>query len=462
MPLNGESVTKFWRTDDPVIEDGVVVLGGMFEHQRAWWNLPNFIRGLVTGYGGGKSMMLAKRTIWLALKNAPVMVGTISPSYPMARTTIVAAIDELLEGKCRNESSKPGRRMTYRFIRSTPYRFEITLEDKRYGTRHAHIICLSGDKPDALKGSNLAALNIDEPFLMGEEVFQQSLARVRHPQAVLREINIGGTPEGVLNWGYDLFEGELGRELDVGLIQASTTANLALPDEYAGTLTSAYDENAVAAYRDGQFVNLSTGRIYHAFDPTVHATDFGKDAPEGSKLGFWMPDGAELGCGMDFNVDPMAFCVFWRRGDQLHFVREYEMPNSDTESVAKRLREDYGDALQKIYPDASGSKRSTSSPHGRSDFKVLREEGFQIVARSTNPLRRDRFNAVNAGFNRGRVTIASTCRKMRTYMMAATHKDANTARQKAMGHLLDAMGYPIAYLFPATGEPVRKVPFKGA
>lgn len=80
--------------DDPELaDDGSIARGGMFPHQRQWWELPNFIRGLVTGYGGGKTLALAKRMIWLAIKNAPVPVVTVSPSYPFALTTIVQTLD---------------------------------------------------------------------------------------------------------------------------------------------------------------------------------------------------------------------------------------------------------------------------------------------------------------------------------------------------------------------------------
>jgi len=420
----------------------------MWEHQRRWWNLPNFIRGLVTGYGGGKTIQVGKRMIWLSLVNAPHVCFTVSPSYPMARTTMVATLDELLEGKCRHESEKRGVSMSYKFLKSTPYTFEIR-HDSPTGTREGSLLCMSGDKPDAIRGLNGAAAGVDEPFLMGNDVFKQVIARTRHPLARRREINIGGTPEGVLNWGYELFEGELREALDVGLVQAPSAANKALPADYVPNLLSAYDDNAAAAYVEGKFVNLSAGRVYHAFDPTVHVVD----EP--------MPDGAELGCGMDFNVDPMAFVVFWRKGDRVHFFAEYELANSDTDEAAAELKAKHP-GLRLIYPDASGKSRSTSAPRGRSDHKALADAGFTLKARPANPLRRDRYNAVNGGFKNRRVTIATTCRKLRTYLMAFVHKEANTARHKAMGHLLDAAGYPVAYLMPIVSGAMKRVPFSGA
>ena len=58
----------------------------------------------------------------------------------------------------------------------------------------------SGDKPDGLRGPNLAWAGIDEPFIQRKEVFDQMVARVRIASAECREIYLTGTPEQ-MNWG---------------------------------------------------------------------------------------------------------------------------------------------------------------------------------------------------------------------------------------------------------------------
>jgi hypothetical protein len=434
--LDAPAIAPFWRMDDPELdEEGRVIVGGMWEHQREWWTLPNFIRGIVTGYGGGKTISLGKRMSWLSIYNAPVPVITVSPSYPMASTTIVQTLDELLDGKCSLEPN-----MTYHLFRSQPYRFTIT----RKGQPDATILCMSGERPAALKGSNVAAAGIDEPFIMPRAVFDQVLARVRHPQARKREINIGGTPEGVVGWGYDLFEGELRKKHDVGLVQCSSRANRALPRDYVSTLTGSFDENAAAAYVEGKFVNLSTGRVYHSFDPTLHVTDAA------------IPEGAEIGVGMDFNVDPMAFVFFWRKGERMHVYAERERPNCDAEQAAIEIREQVP-GMRDVYPDASGNQRSHAGGGGKSAFGYLRDNGFRIHARNANPLLPDRRNAVNGAFRRGVVTIGKDCPKLRSYLLAYTHENSNKTQGKSMSHLLDSFSYPIAYLFPVDRKSFRLV-----
>lgn len=436
--MTATTTQPFWRMEDPELDvDGQVIRGGMWDHQREWWNLPNFIKALVTGYGGGKTLALAKRMVYLALYNSPAPVMTVSPSYPLAAKTIVQSIDELLDGRCTLEPH-----LTYTLRKSQPYEFTI-----RLGGRTGLIWCMSGERPDRLKGPNIGAAGIDEPFIQHVDVYNQVVARVRHPAARIKEICLTGTPEGVVGWGFDLCEGEGLDKQDVGVVQASTTHNLALGTDYVQRMEAAYDDAALAAYRDGKFVNMTTGRVYHSFDPTLHATDEE------------MPAGAELCAGMDFNVDPMSYVVFWRKGNRLHVVGEYEKPNSDAEQVGHYIRKDYP-TIRKIYPDASGQNRQNAGSDQKSAFTYLREQGYQIIARSRNPSIYDRTAAVNGGFRHGRVTISTGCRKLRSYLLANTHKDRHTKAQQAMSHLLDAFGYPIAYLFPVDKQSAQLADFR--
>ena len=428
----------FWRMDDPELNaDGRIVRGGMWQHQRDWWDMPNFVKALVTGYGGGKTMALAKRMIWLSLYNSPAPVMTVSPSYPLALKTIVQSIDELLDGRCTIEPH-----MTYTLRKSQPYEFVIRLPG-----RTGLIWCMSGERPERLKGPNIGAAGIDEPFIQPVEVYHQTVARVRHPAARIREINLTGTPEGVVGWGFDLCEGEGRVRQDVGVVQASTAENRALDVEYVQRMEAAYDEAALAAYRDGRFVNMSLGRVYHSFDSTIHVVD----EP--------MPQGAELCVGMDFNVDPMAYAIFWRSGQRIHFIAEYEHPNCDAEQAAAFIKRDHPE-VRKVYPDASGHNRQHAGAGGKSAHAYIREAGLTVVASSANPRIIDRQNAVNGGLRHGRVTISPACRKLRSYLLAATHKGSNTKQQKDMGHLLDAFGYPIANLFPVDRQNAKLVAFR--
>lgn len=85
------------------------------------------------------------------------------------------------------------------------------------------------------------------------------------------------------------------------------------------------EEQALPPMQDGEDINLGTGLVYYGFNPAEHVVDLP------------IPPGAELGVGMDFNVDPMTVVVFWRLKDHVHYFREIEIPNADTEYILNRF-----------------------------------------------------------------------------------------------------------------------------
>lgn len=433
---------EFWNKQAPTLDpnNGLVVRGGMWDPQRTWWNLPNFIKVLVGGYGCGKTNIGSKRMIGLALQNAPCSVAVVSPSFPLARQTTVATIHELLAGK----QTLYGREFSWRYNRST-HEFFIN-----YRGRQGHIIVYSGDRPLSLRGPNLAAAWIDEPFIQDYDVFEQMLARVRHPRATHMEICLTGTPEQ-LNWGYDLCMGEMEDKHDVGVVTAHSASNKAINSSYTERLERAYSEKAAQAFVEGKFVNLASGMVYYAMDPLENVVELER------------PTGSTLGVGMDFNVNPMAAVVFWQAGDHIHVFQEVELPNADTEYMAGTLRHQHGRELEDVYPDASGRNRSSNSPGGKSDFHYLREAGFFIHSRDQNPKRRDRYEAVNGKLKprKGRVTltISPRCKKLIKYLLTYSHETLK--KQESLSHLLDAFSYPIAYLFPVDYQAVASVKLIG-
>ncbi len=432
--------------EDPILdEDGLVIKGGMWEHQRNWWNSPNFIKAMVAGYGSGKTFIGAKRAISLALYNKGQPHFWVSPSYKIAKRTVVPTLIELMDGRKSFDST---------------FNYKYNKSDSEFKLNHRGrpgVIWLgSGEEPDSLKGPNIGSATIDEPFIQSKEVFDQMLARVRAPKAGKREIGLLGTPEQ-LNWGYDICEGEDRERYDIYVSHVATAENRALPQQYLDTLLRGYTKRMQEAFLKGLFVNLSRGAIYYGFSKDRNVME--------------LPDpGHELEVGMDFNVDPMAAIVYWRHGPQVHIVTEVEIENADTQYMCDILTQDNRhnesrefirgqirnftnkdgtNRIHTIYPDASGRSRHTSAPSGQSDFSIIRNH-FQLISKSANPKIRDRENAVNGKLNpvKGNptLTIDPGCKKLIQYMLSYTHELRN--KQKQMSHLLDATGYPIAYLFP--------------
>ncbi len=425
----------------------------MWPSQREWWNLPNFVKFFVGGWGAGKTLAGCKRSITNTLRNGgrtaeeAVLCLVCSPTYAMARETTITTTTMLLDLKRRLLGSEV---FDYHYHK-TDHVWTI-----RHGTRIGRLKQVSGDNPESLKGPNVGCVHMDEPFSMEREVFIELNARTRHPRARRREITGTGTPEQ-LNWGYDLCVGggddDEFKSVDVGVVFASTRENLSLDPAYVTRLQGVVSEKAAQAYIEGRFVSLSKGLVYYAYDPGENVVALPR------------PQGVELGVGMDFNVNPMAAIVFWRAGNHLHFFDELELPNADTEFMCSELhaRGYHRDGLRNIYPDASGNARHSSSPGGKSDFHYIREGGFTIQAPFANPPRRDRYNAVNGKLKpkdgKVHLTIDPKCKKLRKYLAQYSHEQMN--QQKGMSHLLDAFGYPIAHLFPVDSEMARSLRLKG-
>lgn len=258
------------------------------------------------------------------------------------------------------------------------------------------------------------------------------------------------TPES-LNWGYEICDGDEKENFDIDFVTASTRANKVLLPGYVERLEEAYTEKAAQSYIDGNFVNLSEGMVFYAFDRMVHV----RKLP--------IPEGITLGAGMDFNVNPMAMTVFWRSGNHMHFIKEYQLPNADTEFACQTLREDWGERITTIYPDATGNARKTAAPGGKTDFYYIRKAGFEIAAKATNPKRRDSYNAVNGKFKpkNGQMTlsISPECKKLKGFLLQYSYELMK--KQEKMSHLLDSFRYPVSYLFPVDADVARTLRVTG-
>lgn len=419
---------SFWRTDDPVLGDphpvtGIrpVLRGGLFAPQREWWGLKNFVKILVGGYGSGKTRTLCKRLIAGACHNAPAWSACVSPNFPLARRTVIPTIQELAEGKAALRED-----FTFRHNKGD-HSFTFQIE----GRPEATLLYLSGEDPDNLKGPNLGQVGIDEPFIQHRKVFDQMYARLRDPRARLLELAATGTPEE-LNWGYDISEGDEREKYDIGLVRADTRSNLSLPPGYAERLLSSYDDKTAAAYVEGKFVSLVAGRVFYAFERSRNVA-----VKDGT--------GATWFAGMDFNVNPMAFCVGWHRGEHVHIEQEWEIPNSDTQYACSTIRELYPN-VRMCFPDPSGKSRHTNAPGGVSDFTWIQRAGLIVMSPQQPWPRRDSFNAVNAKLHRGEMTIDPQCKRLIRYLTELAHEKLN--KQESMTHLADAMRYPVTYLFP--------------
>lgn len=205
-----------------------------------------------------------------------------------------------------------------------------------------------------------------------------------------------------------------------------------------------YEEQFEAAW-------LSTsGLVFYSFDPVLNVRDVRYDARK------------MVIVGSDFNVDPMAWVVMQLgERDEFNVIDELWLRNTNTQRSLTELYNRYKEhkAGWLFIGDATARARNTRA--SESDYAQIRgDKRFdkaRVLYPSANPPVHDRFAACNAllcnAEGTRRLFVSPRC----THLI----HDLGTRAYKAgtrevddygdVGHITDAMGYPIHYMRPLVG-----------
>lgn len=216
-----------------MIKDIVIDYAPNSAHQIKFHESEAFEKALIAGFGSGKSMAGAAEFVKLCAINTGFQSMMVSPSYPMAKRTIIPTFTDLLD--------KSGIEYTYNKSEHTFY-----IPDFRHTTYVG-----SAEIPTSLKGANLSHLWMDESSVCSLDAYNQSIARVRVGDAPKLAVLHTFTPE-VMTWCYDEFI--LNRRSDRDVIFGRTMDNPALGDNYVSNLKSRYSEEMQKMYLEGLFV----------------------------------------------------------------------------------------------------------------------------------------------------------------------------------------------------------------
>jgi hypothetical protein len=316
--------------------------------------------------------------------------------------------------------------------------------------RFGQIIFRSMENTSRIIGYEHADADIDELDTLKEAdaaaAFRAILARNRQIKSDGKPNTIGvtTTPEG-FKFVYKTWKKE--PKDGYQIIQAPTTSNPHLPDDYLDNLKSIYPEQQLAAYISGEFVNLTQGTVYTSYSRAENHSD--ETAQESETLYI----------GMDFNVTNMSAVVYVMRGDTYHAVDELT-GIYDTPTMITALDNYYPKNPIYVYPDASGASRKTVDA-SQSDITLLEQAGFRIRVNKRNPFIKDRVMAANSAFEAKTVMINSNkCQGLAANLEQLSY-DASGVPDKSGGldHLIDAATYLIAYEMPIN-RPVAVAPIK--
>jgi hypothetical protein len=382
-------------------------------------------KGFSGPVGSGKSQALCQEAIRLAYVN-PGRLGLIgAPTYPMLRDATLTALTETLE------------------TNRIPFEYNKAENVMVFPETRSKIVFRSLDDFEKLRGTNLAWFGVDELTYTAEEAWLRLEGRLRDPKAGRLCGFAVWTPKG-FDWVYRKFIREPVDGYEV--VQARPFENRFVLDripDYYERLKRSYDGRFFAQEVLGQYLNVSAGRVYEAFDRerNVRPMELDKSLP--------------LMWALDFNVDPMCSVVVQRAGNELRVVDEIVLSRASTIDACEEFRSRYPSHPGRliVYGDASGSRQQSS---GTNDYRMI-EEFFVRAGYArpdyrvppSNPSVRDRVGLMNAklksALGESELYLDPRCKETIRDLEEVMYKPDSMVVDKDKDpkrtHLSDALGY---------------------
>lgn len=303
--------------------------------------------------------------------------------------------------------------------------------------------CRSMDNPAMIVGFKIGRAAVDEldllPVDKARTAWRKIIARCRW-EGEKNSIDVATTPEG-FRFTYEMFKALPDQkpklQKNYGLIQASTYDNEAhLPDDYIDSMLEIYPAELIDAYLNGEFVNLTSGTIYRAFNrKSCASTEVIKD-------------GEPLHIGMDFNVAAMVAIIHVKRPNGLHAAEEITSV-FDTPEMIRIIQDRYPKRKIYIYPDASGASRKTVRA-SETDIALLEAAGFRVIADDANPPVKNRILSVNVAFAGGKyhINLLKCPTLVKTFEQQTYDKNGEPDKTTGLDHPADAAGYTVWQIYP--------------
>lgn len=404
------------------------------------------------GWGSGKTMTVTAKALKLSAINAPLPGIWTVPDYNHVEDTIIPMLEEP-----DSETGEP---------------WFLGVGDFSYSAK-GHVLTWRGggpihfqsaENPDSIAGPNMAFAVVDEPGAITYKAWRNTVARVRHVAAPLRQKVAAGTNED-LGWLSEMFGADRAEHCHV--FQMSTRENSELlrrNPNYLREVMANATEAEVTAYIEGGVANLTGALAYPMFHAETHwAEDV---APADPTLA--------LRVSFDFNVDPMVCILGQHRagpyGVEPHVVDAITLYGGSTvDQTCEAFLERYPrwPAGLVVYGDATGKDRHVKSL--RSNYDIIREKLQQagpvtLKVPLANPPVARRLNSVNRLLKNALGQTRLWIRKTHPAKQCATRPLVQSLErtQKKSGtddilkksgetitHAGEALGYWVDYEWPA-------------
>lgn len=428
----------------PVMDELLFVVPDGLDHQDDFWfdTTNNRELAMIGPLGTGKTMALSFKLALLSAANAPYATALVVPSFAM--------FDKIHRREWPVLLGESGVTVQIGSAQNPVISWPWGAVSYVY----------SGERPETIVGTNLAAAVGDEPALWERETYERITARIRHPGASVRQLALAGTPEGVPSWFADEFNiWETIENKATGWSKRTIRARGWHPSmrHYIARLRQTYGANPAlfATYARGEFVPLRTGLAYALFRPErdVHAATV-------------YTAHADLWLACDFNIDAMRWLLMQDVGGDLRVIDEIAPgPNTPVQEAAAEVVRRYalkvGEEHQHqgsliVTGDAAGRARTHT---GQVSYSVLVEclrphfRSVTLRVANQNPRVQDRVGTVNAAFAAGRVRVNPRCRELVRDLSSVTWKQGVAEIDKSdrtLTHASDALGYGVVAMHGLT------------
>ncbi len=170
--------------------------------------------------------------------------------------------------------------------------------------------------------------------------------------------------------------------------------------------------------------------------------------------------------GSDFNVDPMCWVIGHRADNGIVIFDEIFLRNTSTQKTLDVLYQRYGQHTGgwEFFGDAAARQRKTSA--AQSDYLQLQNDARfankRVYYTKSNPSIADRFAAMNALFRNAkgecRLFIHPKCKHLIEDISTRAYQEGTREPDDYgdIGHMTDALGYPVHRCFPIKLDTVTR------
>ena len=313
-------------------------------------------------------------------------------------------------------------------------------------------ISLKGaENPDSLRGRAINFLVMDEFADIDPTAFYEALRPTLADTA--GSALFCGTPKGIGNWSYDLFQMPKEDSDSWASFQYTTLQGGFVSETEIAEAQRLLDTRTFQQEFEATFTTAGN-RVWYAFDREQNIKKWNQDTP------------TAIAVGMDFNIDPMSAVIFARHGDQVWAIDEIEIYGSNTDEMIQEINSRYPNIRPErvmVYPDPASRQRKTSAG-GKTDLSILQNAGYIVKAPNAHNPVREGINAVNSRLCNSRgernFFVDPKCRRLIECLERQSYKEGTTQPDKESGydHLTDATRYYFDYVFPVKRDIVYTPP----